>query len=40
MISQMDNKTVLYQESSFRGKYEGIPVIKMEDWLTKKKQEA
>ena len=39
MISQMNNKIVLYQESSFRGKYEGIPLVKIEDWLTKKKQE-
>ena len=28
-------KIVLYQENSFRGSYEGIPAIKIEDWLMK-----
>jgi predicted AAA+ superfamily ATPase len=27
-------KLVLYKESSFSGNFEGIPAIKMEDWLT------
>ena len=26
-------KFVLYQEGSFRGNYEGIPAIKIQDWL-------
>lgn len=26
-------KMVLYKESSFKGKYEGIPAVKIEDWL-------
>lgn len=30
-------KIVLYQEGSFRGNYEGIPAIRIEDWLTGKK---
>lgn len=29
-------KMVLYKESSFKGKYEGIPAVKIEDWLTGK----
>ena len=29
-------KYVLYKESSFRGNYEGIPAVKIEDWLTGK----
>ena len=26
-------KVVLYKEGSFKGKYEGIPAVKIEDWL-------
>ncbi len=26
-------KIVLYKEGSFRGNYEGIPAMKIEDWL-------
>lgn len=26
-------KLVLYQEGSFRGNYEGIPAVRIEDWL-------
>ncbi len=26
-------KIVLYREGSFQGKYEGIPAVRMEDWL-------
>ena len=29
-------KIVLYKESSFRGNYEGIYAVKVEDWLTRK----
>lgn len=29
-------KAVLYKEGSFRGNYEGIPAIKIEDWLLDK----
>lgn len=29
-------KLVLYKEGSFRGNYEGIPAIKIEDWLAEK----
>ena len=29
-------KYVLYQESSFKGNYEGIPAIRVEDWLMEK----
>lgn len=27
-------KIVLYQQGTFRGNYEGIPAIQIEDWLT------
>ena len=42
LLEVRDNypKLVLYQEGSFRGSYEGIPAVKIEDWLTEKKQEA
>ena len=35
LLDVRDNypKIVLYQEGSFRGNYEGIPAIKIEDWL-------
>lgn len=35
LLEVKDNypKIVLYKESSFRGQYEGIPAIKIEDWL-------
>jgi hypothetical protein len=26
-------KIVLYKESSFMGNYEGIPAVKVDDWL-------
>jgi len=29
-------KFVLYKEGSFKGKYEGIPAVKVEDWLLAK----
>lgn len=31
-------KVVLYKESVFRGNYEGIPAIKIEDWLLGKSE--
>lgn len=35
LLEVRDNypKIVLYQESSFRGNYEGIPAVRIEDWL-------
>ena len=35
LLEVRDNypKIVLYQEGSFRGNYEGIPAVKIEDWL-------
>ncbi len=35
LLEVKDNypKFVLYRESSFRGNYEGIPAVKIEDWL-------
>jgi len=30
-------KYVLYKESSFQGNYEGIQVIRVEDWLMEKR---
>ena len=35
LLAIRDNypKFVLYQESSFKGNYEGIPAVKVEDWL-------
>ena len=35
LLDVRDNypKIVLYQEGSFRGNYEGIPAIRIEDWL-------
>ncbi len=38
LLDVRDNypKLVLYQEGSFRGKYEGIPAVRIEDWLTGK----
>lgn len=37
LLEVRDNypKIVLYQEGSFHGSYEGIPAIKVEDWLTR-----
>lgn len=36
LLEVRDNfpKLVLYQEGSFRGNYEGIPAVRIEDWLT------
>lgn len=36
LLDVRDNypKIVLYKEGSFRGSYEGIPAIRIEDWLT------
>ena len=36
LLDVRDNypKIVLYKESSFKGNYEGIPAVKIEDWLT------
>ena len=38
LLEVRDNypKMVLYQEGSFRGNYEGIPAIRIEDWLAEK----
>lgn len=38
LLDVRDNypKFVLYKESSFRGNYEGIPAVKVEDWLLEK----
>ena len=38
LLDVRDNypKLVLYQEGSFRGKYEGIPAVRIEDWLAGK----
>ena len=35
LLDVRDNypKLVLYKEGSFRGNYEGIPAIRIEDWL-------
>ena len=29
-------KYVLYKESSFKGNYEGIPAVRVEDWVMEK----
>jgi len=31
-------KYVLYKESTFRGKYEGIPAVRIDDWLMEKRE--
>jgi len=38
LLEVRDNypKLVLYKEGSFRGNYEGIPAIRIEDWLAEK----
>ena len=38
LLEVRDNypKIVLYQEGSFRGNYEGIPAMRIEDWLAEK----
>ena len=38
LLDVRDNypKLVLYKEGSFRGNYEGIPAIRIEDWLAEK----
>ena len=38
LLEVRDNypKLVLYKEGSFRGNYEGIPAIRIEDWLAGK----
>ena len=38
LLEVRDNypKLVLYKEGSFRGNYEGIPAIRIEDWLVGK----
>lgn len=40
LLEVKDNfpKYVLYKEGSFKGNYEGIPVVKIEDWLLGKRQ--
>ncbi len=41
LLEVRDNypKLVLYQEGSFRGNYEGIPAVRIEDWLLEEPQD-